>query len=430
VDAYGDFSSWLGERITITANELISLFPAKKDYISLSVDYKLGTKVTYTEWWTDEYCFSTYKDEVLDKHKNEYFLYPEETEEVDAIGMPIVTSPRNHFASPKKPYTFLSVFSLQERPHDITGLIEQNIRNQNKISKRTEQIDNNVSQSNNGIAFSELNFNQQTAKQASDALTNGVGKVLVPAGGPISEAIVRIPAASFPDAAFKDLENSEQHLRSSWGIQGISSQPDNTDQTARGMILNQSHDTSRIGGGIGDAVEQVARNVFNWLVQLYCVFYDEKHFAAVMGIGKAVQYAEISARDIDRQLIVTISPNSMKPKDEISTIRMAQELFKIGAIGPKVLLETLDFPNPDDAAADGILYKTDQILYMQLNFPELASRIQQMVMQQKGANPAIPAGSKPVDLSEPAQPIKNVSSVDSPAIDPASAALSQVQLPQ
>lgn len=385
----------------------------------------MGTKVTYTEWWTDEYCFSTYKDEVLDKHKNEYFLYAEETGEMDELGMPIFSSPRNHFASPKKPYTFLSVFSLQEQPHDITGLIEQNIPNQNKISKRTEQIDNNVSQSNNGIAFSELNFNQQTAKQAADALTNGVGKVLVPAGGPISEAIVRIPASSFPDAAFKDLENSEEHLRSSWGIQGISSQPQTTDQTARGMILNQSHDTSRIGGGIGDAVEQVARNVFNWLVQLYCVFYDEKHFAAVMGIGKAVQYAEISARDIDRQLIVTISPNSMKPKDEISTVNMAQTLFKIGAIGPKVLLETLDFPNPDDAAADGILYKTDPNLYMQLNFPELASRMQQMAMQSAQAQQAQPN----VEQIDTSQPIPKVSP-DSPAVDAASAALNQVQLPQ
>jgi len=37
---------------------------------------------------------------------------------------------------------------------------------------------------------------------------------------------------------------------------------------------------------IGDAIEQVADNTFNWLVQLYYVFYDEKHFAVIMGNAK------------------------------------------------------------------------------------------------------------------------------------------------
>lgn len=387
VDAYGDFSSWLGERISLTAKKLIDMFPKHRDYIKTKVQNKLGTEVTYTEWWTDEFCFTTFDEKVLDKHKNEYFNY-QENEEIDQLTqLPIQKpKPRNHFASPKKPFVFLSVFSLQERPHDITGLIEQNIPNQNKISRRVEHIDANLSQSNNGILFSENNFNQETAKQASNALTRGVGKVLVPPGGPIAEAIVRLPAPNFPEAAFKDLENSENHLRSSWGTQGITSQEQKPDTTARGMILNQNHDTTRIGGGIGDVVEQsVARNAFNWLVQLYMVFYDEQHFGAVMGQGKATEYVTLSAQQIDRQLIVGVSPNSMKPKDQVTKMNQATELFQMKAIGPKVLLETLDFPNPDDAAADGVLYAIDPAAYMQMNFPELMQQLQQFQAQQMAA---------------------------------------------
>lgn len=386
VDVHGHFSSWLGERITVTAQLLTELFPKHKQYIVESVggEDKLGTKVVYTEWWEDDYCFSTYKQKVLDKHKNEYFNYEEKPQVDELTGMPgPVQKKRNQFAIPQKPYVFLSVFSLQERPHDITGLIEQNIPNQAKVSKRVEQIDDNISQSNNGLIFSEQNFNQETAKQAANALTDGVGKVLVPQGGPIAEAVVRLPAPSFPDAGFKDLENSENHLRSSWGIQGIASQPQKPDETARGMILNQGRDTSRIGGGISGVVEQsVARSVFEWLVQLYCVFYDEPHFASVMGIGKAVQYAQISSKDIDRPLVIGVSPNSMKPKDEIAQMNTAQSLFEKGAIGPKVLLETLDFPNPDEAAADGMLYKLDPMSYFKMNFPEEAGRMEQLMMQQ------------------------------------------------
>jgi len=390
VDVYGDFSSWLGERVTVTADRLAEMFPKHRAYIEESVsnveDKKMGTDVVYTEWWTDKFCFSTYKDKVLEKHKNEYFVYEEPQQDLQAMLGQQQPQKKNHFAVPKKPYTFLSVFSLQERPHDITGLIEQNIPNQAKITKRTEQIDANVSQSNNGTLFSENNFNQETAKQASNALTNGVGKVLVPQGGPIGEAIVRLPALSFPDAAFKELEMSEDHLRSSWGVQGIVSQEPRKDETARGMIMNQGRDTSRIGGGISDIIEQsVARSVYNWFVQLYYVFYDDKHFAAVMGTGKAVEYVQLSQQDLSRQLIVTVAPNSMKPKDEVSQMQQAQEMYKAGAIGPKTLLEAMNFPNSEEAAADGVLWQIDKMAYIKLNFPELDQQLQQIMQQQQQA---------------------------------------------
>lgn len=435
VDAYGDFSSYLGERIEVTAETLIKLFPKHKEYIQASVDNKLGTKVIYTEWWTDEYCFTTYKEKVLDKHKNEYFKYEEPA--TDELGIPmmdesgeqIMLPNRNHFASPKKPYTFLSVFSLQNQPHDNTGLIEQNIPNQKLIVKRTEQIDYNVSTANNSVAYSEDNFNQETAKQASTARRKG-NPILVPSGGPISNAIMPLDAQSLPADVFNSLEISKNDLRTSWGINGLTSQPPDEDQTARGMILDQQNDTTRIGGGIGDAIEQVAKNVYNWWVQLYFVFYDEQHFGAVMGNAKATEYVVISGQNIDRQLIVSVSPNSMRPKDQITELNLAQALFDKGAIGPKTLLKMVDFPNADDAAADGVLFRMDPMAYFQLNFPEYAARLQQQqqvnamtqiqnTAMQTGANTAAQVANTPPEATtEPPQPMKN----------PASAALSQIPI--
>lgn len=394
VDVYGDFSSWLGERIYVTAERLCDLFPKKTADIILEVDGKMGTRVCYTEWWNDDYCFSTFKRIVLDKHKNEFFNYKKEEKPDPLTGL--VPQPKpNHFAFPKKPYIFLSVFSLQERPHDITGLIEQNIPNQRKITKRVEQIDNNVSQANNGLLFSEDNWNQETAKQGYDALTKkGHGGVLVPKsekgqGG--EGSVIRLDAPSFPEAAFKDLENSENHLRSSWGTQGIASQPAKPDETARGMTLNQGRDTSRIGGGIGDVIEQsVAKSCFDWLVQLYCVFYDEKHFGAVVGSGQEVDSVELQSSDFNQPLVIGVTANSMQPKDQISEGNQAQTLFQEGAIGPKTLLETLNFSDPDDAAADGALWTFSKesdggMTYITLNFPELAQKLQQLQQQQQMA---------------------------------------------
>lgn len=435
VDAYGDFCGALGERIELTAEKLADLFPEHKEYIGQQVEFKWGTKVIYTEWWSadDSFTFCTFVERVLDKHKNQYFKYPEPLNDPTAdeedtpmmdpeSGEQMMTKVRNHFARAKKPYTFLSVYSLQEQPHDITGNIEQNIANQKKISDRSEQIDFNVGASNNGYAYSEDNFNQETAKQAANARRKG-NPILVPSGGPIDKAIFPLPAQALPASIFDEVEIAKNDLRSSWGIQGIASQPANDDQTARGMILNQAHDTTRIGGGIGDAIEQVADSAFNWLVQLYYVFYDEQHFAAIMGSAKAVEFVLFSNQDLDRQLIVSVSPDSMKPKDEVTQMNLAQSLFTEGAIGPKTLLKMLDFPDPDEAAADGVLYKINPQLYIQLNFPELAQQLQQAAQQQ--AQMAAMTGQP----QSPEQANGEPPSPNGLASDPASAALANVPLP-
>lgn len=400
VDVYGDFSSWLGERIYVTAEKLTELFPKHTTEIILEVDGKMGTEVCYTEWWNDDYCFSTFNvgmrkgGVILDKHKNEFFNYKEE-QEPDSLTEQVAPQKRNHFAMPKKPYIFLSVFSLQERPHDITGLIEQNIPNQNRINRFIRQMDDNILQANNGLLFSEDNWNQETAKQGYDALTKkGHGGVLVPKstnGQGATGSIIRLDAPNFPDSGFKANEAAQNDLRNSWGTQGIASQQPKADETARGMTLNQSRDTSRIGGGVGDVIEQsVAKSCFDWFVQGYHVFYDEKHFGAVLGSGQASEYVELESADINQQLIVGVTANSMQPKDQISLGNQAQTLFGEGAIGPKTLLEALNFTDPDDAAQDGALWtyskETDGgMTYITLNYPELAQKLQQMQQQQQQA---------------------------------------------
>lgn len=440
VDAYGDFSSWFGERIKVTADKLIEDFPTHKDYITLVTEGKMGTEVTYTEWWpNDDYCFITFKEIILDKFKNPYFKYAEPLNSptgepsIDPMtGEQQMTQPRNHFAHPKKPGIFLSVFSLQEHPHDITSLVEQNIPTQNRITRRTEQIDANVSSSNNGYVYSEDNFNQETAKQASNARRKG-NPILIPSGGPIDKAIMPMPAQDIPAGFFNELEVSKNDLRSSWGIQGIASQQVDEDQTARGMVLDQSHDTSRIGGGIGDGIEQVSDNAFNWLVQLYYVFYDENHFAAVMGNAKAVEYVTLSAQSLDRQLIISVSPDSMKPKDDITNLNLAQALYDKGAIGPKTLLKMVDFPNPDEAAADGALWQTDKMAYIKLNFPEMFAELmgaQQEQAQVQMANAAQGAGMTTAANAANTPPEATTEPQQNIAQDPASAALNQVPLPQ
>lgn len=396
VDEIGDFKgAFLGERIQSTASELADLYPEHKEYITEEANQKMGTQVTRTEWWNNKYCFTTFKDKVLEKHKNPYFKYGKEGQ--------------NHFAQPKMPYTFLSVFSLQETPHDMTNLIEQNIANQDRINVRDSQIEKNLAHGNNSIVVSDIAFTPETAHEAADALEKG-DPIL--ASGDIDKAIKRIPANDLPNGVLESQNVDKDTLRSIYGTNGLTPQQPTEDTTARGMILNQSHDSTRIGGGIGDALEQVADNVFNWWLQLYYVFYDEAHYAAIMGTGRAVEYVKLIMMGEQRKFVVSVTPDSMQPKDEISEMNQAIQLADAGWLDPISLFKKLNYPDPIETAKAVTMFKINPQLYFQTYFPESAPP--QGIPEQGGQPVPEQPGSPPQPLSQ----------------EPANAQLSQVPLPK
>ena len=412
-DAYIDevgryIGEFLGERIPCTAKKMIEKFPKQEEYIFLKVDGKLGTKITYTEWWTDEYCFYTFEDIVLDKHKNEFFNYPDEeknTPEQQAdygLEAVTVTPGKNHFSQPIMPYSFLSVFSLQEQPHDITSLTEQSIPNQDRIVERDLQITKNLRTGNNSLVLSMLaGWNSENARQGAQAIEDG-DPILAPQDCS-DKSIRRLPASPLPNGIMQAQEVDKQALRSIYGTQGLTASKQTAQTTARGEILNNDRDSSRIGGGIGEAIEQLADNVFNWWLQMMYVFYDKPHYAAVIGSDKAVEYTQLVNSNINRQFVVSVAPNSMAPKDEISEQNQAVSLFEAKALDPLTLFKKLNFPDPQEAAQMLMLYLTNPQQYAaQLGVPA-----QQAPPTAGGAE--IPPQGQPNDtgLAEPS-PAENV----------------------
>lgn len=388
IDDAGDYKGeYLGERIQSTAEELIKLYPKSKEYITDKVGMKLGTMVTRTEWWSDKFCFTTFEEEILDKHKNEFFNYEEDKP--------------NHFAVPKMPYTFLSVFSLQEQPHDFTNNIEQNLANQDSIIETEIQVMKNLRHGNNAIAASTEGFNAETGKEGMQALENG-DWVLV--NGDVSKNIMRIPANPLPNGLLEKLEVSKQTLQGIYGTQGVTAQPAAEDTTARGMILNQSFDNTRIGGGVGDSLETVAKSAFNFMLQLYYVFYDEKHYAAIMGNGRAVEYVALTMANEQRRFVVSVIPNSMAPKDETTEQNLATQRWGEKAIDPIGLMKAYNDPDPIASAKALVLWTVNPQQYMATYFPDLQQPQQQAPGQPpppEGGNDAQPEGASTLS-SEPA----------------------------
>lgn len=387
IDETGRYKGeFLGERCPTTAKKLIELYPKHKEYITDKVESKMGTPVTYTEWWTDEYCFYTFFDLILDKHKNEFFNYPKEEanteEEQIAYGLePVTVTPaKNHFSIPMMPYSFFSVFNLQQQPHDITNLIEQAIPQMDRIIARDLQISKNLRNGNNSIAVSGQSFTVETARQAANALEDG-DPVLVP-DGQVDRGIKRLPASPLPAGIMQAQQVDKDMLRQLFGTYGITPQQNTEDTTARGQILKQDQDSSRIGGGVGESLEQLADNVFNWWLQLMYVFYDDPHYGAILGLGKSVEYVQIINSDINRQFVVSVSPNSMAPRDEIALQNTALSLWGQKAIDPLNLMKLLPqvFPDPNKSAQMLLTFMTNPQQYA----ADLGVQMQQP-MQQGGS---------------------------------------------
>jgi len=400
VDEFGDFHGWIGDRIEKPAKWFIEKFPTHKEFITIKVNDKLGTLITATEWCNDEFTFTTFQDVVLEKHKNEFFNYPKKD------GAPVI----NHFAAPKKPYTFFSVYSLQEEPYDFTNLIEQNIANQDRINDRDEQITKNLASGNNAVAISGQAFTSETADQAVQTFYQE-GFLLIPDGN--MDAVKRIPASALPNGIMEAQASDMQALRSVYGTSGLVPNQ-NPDEAVRNNIMNEQHDSSRIGGGVGDRLEITAKNMFNWLTQLYAVFYDVPHYGAIMGNAAAVQYVQLSAENLQRKFVVSVAPNSMKPHDETSQMNLAVQRWEQKAIDPINFLKELDDPDPLQNALMLVTWTVNPQQYMQ-QFLGGEQQPQQGAPQVGGAPPE----GQPIQQSPP----------QSPAAPIASPSLSQVPLP-
>jgi hypothetical protein len=354
----GEFRGrYIGEKKRDDAKTLIRRFPDKEEEITMLVKGELGTELGYTEWWTDEFVFWTIGNLVLDKRENPHWNYESEQVRIDEYGAEISEQipGNNHFETPKKPYSFIWVFNNGAQPHDITSLIEQASSLQDAVNKRNRQIDRNADDTNNGWIFSNQ-FDQNSGKQALDALRKGLA-IIAPTTS-IGESVQRLQAPPLASYIYEDLLDKRNQIRNIMGVRGSTAQGIMSERTVRGKIEIKGQDVDRLGL-IVEHIEQCIDFLFNYMVQMMYVYYNEPHVAALIGNEKAVEYIQIRNTDFNRDLIVSIKEGSMIPQDPLMRRNEAIDLWGAGALDPVTLFERLDFPNPREAAEKLITYSTN-----------------------------------------------------------------------
>jgi hypothetical protein len=414
IDGKGKYHGrYLGERKETTAGELVDMFPKFTEFITESVNSEMGTPVVYTEWWATvkdgtRLLFYTYRGKVLKKLKNPHFNYTTTEKRIDPetnVEYTVQNQGFNHFAQPEPPYRFLSVYKLGKQPHDETGLIQQNLSNQDMINKRLRQIDQNADNMNNGIVLSGDHFTTAQAATAAKAMRKG-HPLWVPKGD-VNKAYKEREAPALSGDIFENLTDMRNELRGIYGTLGTSAPGVQEDKTVRGKIIEGGLDTSR-NGGIVDYIERFTEGILNMIVQFMYVYYDEKHLATVIGANKAAQTIELERTALwGRKITITIKDGSLIQHDANSEANQAMALWEAEAIDPITLFEKLDFPDPYTTAKQLFLWKSNPAAL----FPDLQPQVQ--------PQPA-PSGSPQPEPSPPAggggTPSSIISSVPIPKI--------------
>ena len=378
VDESGFFTGeYVGEKKKVSGSKLLTMFPKKEKEIQALVKGKMGTKVEYTEWWykgTD--IFYTTDTMVLGKFKNPNWNYNGEEKRLNPITQAeesLEIEGKNHMYAPVAPYVFLAVFNTGDKPHDDTSLILQNVPMQDMVNKRFRQIDKNADSQNNGALASGDSFTKEQAAEAATFLRKG-GTVWVP-NGDINTAWKRDAAPSLSQDIYQQLTDSRAELRNIFGTAGSTPSGIAGEESVRGKIMAQQSDSSRIGGGVTEYIEQVADSIYNLWVQFMYVYYDEPHMIEGMGQNGAMETMQLINTDFTTKVRITVKDGSLIPKDPLTERNEAMDLWEANAIGLPELYTRLDFPDPMAAAKQTLLWQqiAEGKLPPQLLFPDFPS---------------------------------------------------------
>lgn len=401
---------YVGEKMQMSVSRLITLFPAKRAYIEGLGGGRTGTKLDVYIWWyrgTD--FFYTLNDTVLGKYKNHLWNYDGEQEVENEMGEPLTIPIQgiNHWSKPMCPYIFLGIFTTRTQPHDDTSLFHQNLSIQDMINRRFRQIDKNVESMNNGIVVSGQ-FNSEQAALAAEAIRKG-GAIRSPGEvHDVTKAVMRLPAPALSPDVFNSLVDARNELSNIFGTSG--STPDSVDEadTARGKILINQLDASRIGGGVTEYIEQVADTWFNAVLQIMYVHYDEPHYASALGTTGAQELVKLRSADLQGKILVTVKEGSMIPKDPMTLRNQAVDLWSANGIDPVTFGKYLDMPDPYSYAENLLKWQLIQkgALPPQVMFPDFpqAPLAAQPQVQPGTGGPAVNAPPAGPEMNAPAPP--------------------------
>lgn len=295
------------------------------------------------EVWTNDFVVWRYGNLILDKKKNPFWNFENESE--------------NFLFSPSKPYVIKSLFETEESIIGDTDYIQQVIPIQDNINIRKRQIEDIINKVANPILL--IDSSAMSEEEAAN-ITNEPGLILHGAGAADGTKINYLKPSNIPNDAFVDLQNSRNEFDNIWGIHSTTRGQREGKETLGGRILLRQADLGRIDL-LARQLERAMREIAEWWTQLIKLYYDEERTFSIAGEDGIRFIKNFSKKNVNPDIRLRVVAGSTLPKDEVSIHQEAIMLWQLGAIGVKTLYKMLRLPNPIEAIDDYILTRSGQI---------------------------------------------------------------------
>lgn len=343
-------SEFIGEKIVSTAKVLIERFPDKESEISWEVQGKLWTKLTYMEWWSDEFMVTSIDSRIiLDKKKNPLFDYTDTSEKSfdEFWEEKEVTTRFNVFNKPKKPYIRFTVYNIWENIIDDTTPLELSKSLQDNVNNRKRQIWDNASTVWNPIRV----YKWFTGEQSAEANENLRAWDWVNLSD--DQDILYVQAAPLPAHVQNDLTDSRNSIDNVFGIHDTSKWVREwwagESWRAREQLREWDEDRQAT---IWRAIEEVSEELYNAWLHLIKVFYDKPQLIPVIWKDNAGEFLEAKREDIAEWVKIIVKPWSTIPDDPNALKAQWLELAQLWRITNRRLFEMLWIDDVEDAVKE------------------------------------------------------------------------------
>jgi hypothetical protein len=134
-------------------------------------------------------------------------------------------------------------------------------------------------------------------------------------------AITKVSAPSLPNFIYESLIDDRNELEGIFGVQGLNPRGTAQEKTVRGKIISQSQDADRVSM-ITDYLEQFCANVYQYVLQMMLVYYDEPQQIANFQ-EKSIM---ISSDMIPAKVSISVKEGSLIPRDPLTERNEATDL--------------------------------------------------------------------------------------------------------
>jgi hypothetical protein len=320
------------EIVSNSAEEMIKLFPKKKQAIEMKTKKKLGAKVTYYEIWTNELVIWRDDDTIYGARDNPNWSFKNKG--------------KNFLKRPRHPYFFTNQFDIGEGIMGTTSLIDQCKELQDEISRTKGQIAMNAEIMNGKVVvYGEGGITEQQVADIDWSDTTAAA--YFPKGRP--GELSRETGQAMPSFIGENMQDSRNEIDNMMGTHSTTRGERQGRETATGRVELKSSDRGRIDS-IGRRYEEMFQDIFRYWTQLHKIHGDENNTFRVLGSDGAKKFIQVNKKNLDKKMIIKVIPGTLIPDDRESRMNKALSLANSQLIDPITLFRDLGYQNPEKMA--------------------------------------------------------------------------------